>query len=753
MDQKTEEFRKKIAEMFISTLQADPLAWRKGWANSLCMPQNAVTGAKYRGINFLYLLMEAKQRGYEDLRFATFKQINDNGWRIKKGSKGLQVEYWYPWDYKKRQSISWEEFRARTTSDKMGVKARYYYVFNAEDIEGIPQLQSNEKTKIEISQLVEKISENMKVPIVHKSVEDPYYSLPEDTIYMPYPEQFANAYEYNAAALHEEAHATGVESRLNRDTYLDYAKEELVAEITAAFMAQHVQEELTSVSFTDQDMQNHMAYVQSWISSIQDKPEALLEAIRDAEQASNLLEYHGGIITEAKYQMVRQSTKEVANELVVNDAKTINHSIPNQVTNKTQSSIREKNPKKNMRPDRVFQKAQDSPKAPNNPMDEAEQVRSSQTDETERASNNQTYEATCITTDSKIAILQLREGEENQSRRFMDMNLLKMICGEKPSCDNYELIFVRNETIPKEAEEQRELLDIIYEEFNEDTIRPVNYYGTSISIGDVIVIEKEQEEYQAYFVNSKGLTKLPDDFLSREMSEKIHNGMDIRREYLSYEQLMQIGAETNIPMLDNRMTERYSRIKDNYMEIFELADKRAITIADNHKSCTNCPAPEDVKEYNVQEFLDHIKTDTVTEKETMDFIRAHQWEIKSPVHDPLGNVLTYQAAITIEDGWKAELRFHNSFDPRMINMGKGGNVQSEIALWITPVNPEDVEKTMESRMITLWKQSSTSLRRGQNNYFKMQEKWKEITGQEAITFGKALSPVPSGGRFRYENEI
>ncbi|MFR2373100.1 MAG: zincin-like metallopeptidase domain-containing protein [Anaerobutyricum sp.] len=150
----------------------------------------------------------------------------------------------------------------------MGVKARYYYVFNAEDIEGIPQLQSNEKTKIEISQLVEKISENMKVPIVHKSVEDPYYSLPEDTIYMPYPEQFANAYEYNAAALHEEAHATGVESRLNRDTYLDYAKEELVAEITAAFMAQHVQEELTSVSFTDQDMQNHMAYVQSWISSI-----------------------------------------------------------------------------------------------------------------------------------------------------------------------------------------------------------------------------------------------------------------------------------------------------------------------------------------------------------------------------------------------------------------------------------------------------------------------------------------------------
>lgn len=36
-----------------------------------------------------------------------------------------------------------------------------------------------------------------------------------------------------------------------------------------------------------------------------------------------------------------------------------------------------------MRPDRVFQKAQDSPKAPNNPMDEAEQVRSSQTDETE----------------------------------------------------------------------------------------------------------------------------------------------------------------------------------------------------------------------------------------------------------------------------------------------------------------------------------------------------------------------------------
>lgn len=103
-------------------------------------------------------------------------------------------------------------------------------------------------------------------------------------------------------ALHELSHATGAEKRLNRDIRNvfgteKYAYEELVAEISACFMSEHIQ-----IEQTEEHVNNHKAYIQSWTKALSEKPEMLMKAIRDAEKAANYLEYHAEILSKEEYQ-------------------------------------------------------------------------------------------------------------------------------------------------------------------------------------------------------------------------------------------------------------------------------------------------------------------------------------------------------------------------------------------------------------------------------------------------------------------
>ena len=130
----------------------------------------------------------------------------------------------------------------------------------------------------------------MNVEIHNDGGEDAFYSPSADNIHLPLPEVFSSDNEYNATAFHELGHATGHESRLNRDMSggfgsSAYAKEELVAEITSAFMA-----ETTGISPEDMNMENHKAYVNGWITSIEDDPEYLMKAISQANDAADYMQ-------------------------------------------------------------------------------------------------------------------------------------------------------------------------------------------------------------------------------------------------------------------------------------------------------------------------------------------------------------------------------------------------------------------------------------------------------------------------------
>ena len=235
----TKEFRKNIADEFVNSLKENPEHWQRKWSVAGMRPENCVTHTKYRGINRFYLTYEAVKRNSTDMRWATFKQIQEKGWRLKKGAKSVQVEFWRPYNKKIHSVVSWEEYKLAKNQDDYCLLSRYYHVFNAKDIIGIPPIKkvNNHITQHEA---VNKIIDGMKIKVLNDGMDRAYYSVANDIIHLPSKEVFDNDYAYNSTLLHELSHATGAKERLDRPLSgtmhtSEYAREELIAEISACF--------------------------------------------------------------------------------------------------------------------------------------------------------------------------------------------------------------------------------------------------------------------------------------------------------------------------------------------------------------------------------------------------------------------------------------------------------------------------------------------------------------------------------------
>ncbi len=311
MNPKKEEYRKFLVDSFVNALKENQLDWKKGWSTSISTPINAINGRPYKGINSFSLMMAAAMRGTDDQRWCTFKQIQDKGWKLKKGSKHMTVEYWMPYDKEIKKFVTWAEYNAFKDKKHYEVYPKYYNVFNGKDIEGIPELIRKTNPDVKQDEIIEKLKNNMKISIEEDGGISAFYRITDDSIHLPRKETFASSYEYNATALHEFSHATGAKHRLNRDMgggfgTSSYAREELVAEISSAFMSAR-----TGFEQTAAHIDNHKAYVQNWIKMIQEKQDVLFDAIKDAEQAANYLELQAELITEKEYIESLGYTKRV----------------------------------------------------------------------------------------------------------------------------------------------------------------------------------------------------------------------------------------------------------------------------------------------------------------------------------------------------------------------------------------------------------------------------------------------------------
>ncbi len=314
------EYRAHLAETFSHILEEKQLDWKKGWSGGgIHSPYNAHSGHQYKGINRFYLSLIAMQRKYHDPRWATFHQIKENGWRLNNAKgQGVKVEYWFPYDTEEKKMVSWQKFHesGEEFGERYLLRAQYSTVFGADLIEGIPALPKPEKKQIEPDQLITTLSKNMGVEILHDGGNRAFYRPSEDKIHLPVLKAFNSEYAYGSTALHELGHATGAPHRLNRNMSGHfgspaYAYEELIAEISSCFMSANLR-----MDQQEEHIENHKAYVQSWIHQIREKPETLIKAIQEAEKVAAYMEYHAELIPREEFEKVHRSTLAINDKFV-----------------------------------------------------------------------------------------------------------------------------------------------------------------------------------------------------------------------------------------------------------------------------------------------------------------------------------------------------------------------------------------------------------------------------------------------------
>lgn len=290
---RVDETRREIVGEVVEMMEQG----RLDWANALCgnvVPRNYVSERAYRGVNRLRLAHACAKNGWTDPRFMTFNQARENAGGVRKGEHGTVIEKW------KEFPIMEEDEEGNKTDKVARVVLRcvgYWVVFNASQTEDPAPLPKRELSDaVQVAEIAEKARRACPCRLVECAVETACYSPKADVVNI-YPRQAAESLNgWVRTLLHEEAHATGHESRLARNIRNlfgtpEYAREELVAELSAAFLSA----ELGLPEVTEHDGQqrrhaeNHAAYLQSWLRALKNNPDELFMAASKASQAADYI--------------------------------------------------------------------------------------------------------------------------------------------------------------------------------------------------------------------------------------------------------------------------------------------------------------------------------------------------------------------------------------------------------------------------------------------------------------------------------
>lgn len=245
-----------ITKEIITELEKGSIPWDRSW--TFGKHRNLKTKKHYRGINQFLLNHRAAQNGFTSHWWMSFKQAKAFGGHVRKGEKGQRIIFWN-WTEKEIENENGE------TEKKRYAFLRYYTVFNLDHIDNIEAPSEEERTFTPKEQ-AENIIDNMPDPpaLIHAKQDRACYSPLQDSVTMPLREQFKSESGYYSVLFHELGHSTGHESRLNRPSVADgsyfgtekYSKEELLAEMTAAFL-------MGESGMIQETRHNSAAYIQS----------------------------------------------------------------------------------------------------------------------------------------------------------------------------------------------------------------------------------------------------------------------------------------------------------------------------------------------------------------------------------------------------------------------------------------------------------------------------------------------------------
>lgn len=274
------DYRKEVTERIVKMIEQGTAPWQRPWDLKKAMmarPHN-INGRPYHGINSLLLWSVSMDKGYNDPRWLTFKQINELGGKIKKGEKSVVVEYWQ-WTKKEVDKETGEEQLIKLEKPRRFTAN----VFNAMQTTGLPELKI-EPLKFSPHERAENIIKAAGVNIIESIDGRAYYSPNSDLIAVPPKNTFATQDGYYSTVLHEIGHSTGHKSRLNRFEpgakfgNAVYAREELRAELASTFLCNEL-----GIAH-EMDNQQHAAYVGHWIKTLREDYNEIFRAASDADK-------------------------------------------------------------------------------------------------------------------------------------------------------------------------------------------------------------------------------------------------------------------------------------------------------------------------------------------------------------------------------------------------------------------------------------------------------------------------------------
>ncbi len=296
---KHDEYHRQFAEGIIEQIRQGTAPWQKPWGpGERVLPSNVDTGRSYRGGNSLHLAAVQQERGYGDVRWGTYRQIQARDGQVRKGEQGTRIL-----SFQDHRKIAVNDERGRPKRDNEGKRVyrherlqapvvRQYTVFNAEQADGLPARTNPTPEPLwKAHQQAEQVLEDGGVPVRHVAGDRAFYNLNRDEIVLPERGQFPSANHYYQTALHELGHSTGHPERMNRETLTQgiseglaspaYAKEELRAEISAMMTGERVG--------VGHDPSRGAAYVEGWIAALEEDPREIRRAAADSQKISDFV--------------------------------------------------------------------------------------------------------------------------------------------------------------------------------------------------------------------------------------------------------------------------------------------------------------------------------------------------------------------------------------------------------------------------------------------------------------------------------
>lgn len=287
-----------ITQKILTQLEKGTIPWQRPWTAGNVRPFNVITGHAYRGINPLLLNCFAAERGFTSNRWVSKSQLRLKKLELKKHEEenSAIVIFWKVFE---------NDHDENKADERKKFMLRYYRLYNTEQLQN-PELLTNDKEtkpvtqQKKISSCTEVIEQWDDKPHIQHCDTQACYIPTLDLINLPAPEQFYSTEGYYSTLFHEMIHATGHQTRLNRFstseqsvTHEEYSKEELCAEIGAAFLC-------GECGISVKTIENNSAYIDSWIKKLQgDSRLVVFSAAKAAKAVDYIL---GRAISQNNYE-------------------------------------------------------------------------------------------------------------------------------------------------------------------------------------------------------------------------------------------------------------------------------------------------------------------------------------------------------------------------------------------------------------------------------------------------------------------